>query len=146
MWTKHLNAMRAPGAPQVDVNFAVLTFNQISDPTERQRFHVMPTTFHLCRDQADALRAPAGHWLTQAPEFGRLALGSGDLDDHRLRAHLRMAGKSARAGSQWRYEPDMNGTCSGTRLHVSSCLRKEESGDHDPLLVTKSPGFPLSRG
>jgi hypothetical protein len=29
MWAKHVNAIRAPGAPQVGVNFAVLTFNQI---------------------------------------------------------------------------------------------------------------------
>lgn len=69
MWAKHVNAMRAPGAPQVDVNFAVLTFNQIKDPAERARFNAMPTTFHLQRDQVDALRALAARLLTQAPEF-----------------------------------------------------------------------------
>jgi len=47
MWAQHVNAMRVPTAPKVDVNFAVLTFNQITDPAERQRFNVMPTTFHL---------------------------------------------------------------------------------------------------
>ena len=69
MWAKHVNALRAPGEPQVDVNFAVLTFNQIKDPVEQQRFNAMPTTFHLHRDQVDALRALAGSLLTQAPEY-----------------------------------------------------------------------------
>ncbi|MEO8748069.1 MAG: patatin-like phospholipase family protein [Rhodanobacter sp.] len=69
MWANHVNAMRAPGAPQVDVNFSVLTFNQIRDPAERQQFNAMPTTFHLQSDQVDSLRALAGRLLTQAPEF-----------------------------------------------------------------------------
>ncbi len=46
MWAKHINAMRGPEAPQVDVNFAVLTFNRIRDPAEPERFNAMPTTFH----------------------------------------------------------------------------------------------------
>jgi NTE family protein len=69
MWAQHVNAMRAPGTPTVDVNFAVLTFNQIKDPAERQRFNAMPTTFNLHPDQVDALRSLAGRLLTQAPEF-----------------------------------------------------------------------------
>lgn len=69
MWAKHVNTMRPPAAPKVNVNFAVLTFNQIQDSTERQRFNAMPTTFHLQPDEVDALRALAGRLLTQAPEF-----------------------------------------------------------------------------
>lgn len=69
MWAQHVNAMRPPAAATVDVNFAVLTFNQITDSAERQRFNAMPTTFHLQRDQVDALRALAARLLTQAPEF-----------------------------------------------------------------------------
>ncbi|TAN08239.1 MAG: patatin-like phospholipase family protein [Rhodanobacteraceae bacterium] len=69
MWGRHVNAMRPPGAPRADVNFAVLTFNQIRDAAERRRFNAMPTTFHLRADQVDALRALAGRLLTQAPEF-----------------------------------------------------------------------------
>lgn len=69
MWAQHVNDMRPPGAPQVDVNFAVLTFNQIEDSTERLRFNSMPTTFHLQTEQVDALRSLAGRLLTQAPEF-----------------------------------------------------------------------------
>lgn len=68
-WAQHVNAMRAPAAPKVDVNFAVLTFNQITYPAERQRFNAMPTTFHLQTDEVDALRELAGRLLTQAPEF-----------------------------------------------------------------------------
>ena len=69
MWAQHVNAMRPPGEPRVKVDFAVLTFNQITDPAERQRFNAMPTTFHLHRAQVDALRALAGQLLTQSPEF-----------------------------------------------------------------------------
>ncbi len=69
MWAQHVNAMRAPTAPKVNVNFAVLTFNQITDPVARQRFNAMPTTFHLHPDQVDALRALSARLLMQAPEF-----------------------------------------------------------------------------
>jgi len=68
-WAQHVNAMRPPGAPKVDVNFVVLTFNQITDPAERQRFNAMPTTFHLQPAQVDALRALAGQLLDESPEF-----------------------------------------------------------------------------
>lgn len=51
------------------MNFAVLTFNQIKDPAERQRFNAMPTTFHLRPDQVDVLRALAGRLLEQSSEF-----------------------------------------------------------------------------
>jgi Predicted esterase of the alpha-beta hydrolase superfamily len=69
MWAQHVNAMRSPDEPQVKVDFAVLTFNQIADPAERQRFNAMPTTFHLRPSQVDALRALAGQLLVQSPEF-----------------------------------------------------------------------------
>ncbi|TAM94799.1 MAG: hypothetical protein EPN40_11380 [Rhodanobacteraceae bacterium] len=68
-WANHVNAMRPPVAPRVDVNFVVLTFNQIKDPAERDRFNAMPTTFHLHPAQVDALRALAGRLLGQSPEF-----------------------------------------------------------------------------
>lgn len=76
MWEKHVNAMRPPGAPQVKVDFAVLTFNQITNTVERDRFNAMPTTFRLQPAQVDALRALAGRLLEQSPEFRsfRLAL------------------------------------------------------------------------
>jgi len=69
MWEKHVNAMRPPGAPGVKVDFVVLTFNQIKNSTERDRFNAMPTTFHLQPAQVDALRALAGQLLDQSPEY-----------------------------------------------------------------------------
>lgn len=85
MWQAHVNAMRAPEAPRVKVDFAVLTFNQISDHAERDRFNAMPTTFRLQAEQVDALRGLAGQLLDQSPEFQsfRAALASdSDADAH----------------------------------------------------------------
>lgn len=84
-WQAHVNAMRAPEAPRVKVDFAVLTFNQISDHAERDRFNAMPTTFRLQAEQVDALRGLAGQLLDQSPEFQsfRAALASdSDADAH----------------------------------------------------------------
>jgi len=69
MWAQGVNAMRTPGEPKVEVDFAVITFNQITDTAERQRFNAMPTTFRLGPEQVDALRALAGRLLEQSPEF-----------------------------------------------------------------------------
>jgi len=69
MWEKHVNAMRPTGAPRVKVDFAVLTFNQIKDRVERDRFNSMPTTFRLRPVEVDALRRLAGRLLDQSPEF-----------------------------------------------------------------------------
>ena len=55
--------MACPAVGQVKVDFAVLTFNQITDPAERQRFNAMPTTFNLHPDQVDVLRTLAGRLL-----------------------------------------------------------------------------------
>lgn len=80
MWEQHVNSMRPAGSPRVKVDFAVLTFNQIKDLTERDRFDAMPTTFHLQRAQVDALRAMAGQLLTQSPEFRAFLHGIGAPD------------------------------------------------------------------
>ena len=64
-----VNAMRTPGEPKVKVDFAVITFDQITDTAERQRFNAMPTTYRLGPEQVDALRALAGRLLEQSPEF-----------------------------------------------------------------------------
>ncbi|TAL85650.1 MAG: patatin-like phospholipase family protein [Rhodanobacter sp.] len=86
MWQKHVNAMRPPDTPQVKVDFAVLTFNQISDRAERARFNAMPTTFHLQPAQVDALRALAGRLLEASPEFqafrSALAADPGPVHPH----------------------------------------------------------------
>lgn len=75
MWEQHVNAMRPPGAAPVKVDFAVLTFNQISDAAERDRFNAMPTTFRLQAGQVDDLRALAGRLLDQSPEFQAFLAG-----------------------------------------------------------------------
>ena len=69
MWEKHVNAMRVAGTPLVKVDFAVLTFNQITDRAERERFNSMPTTFRLRPVEVDALRTLAGQLLDESPEF-----------------------------------------------------------------------------
>ena len=69
MWADGVNAKRALPEPKVKVDFAVITFNQITDTAERQRFNAMPTTFRLGPEQVDSLRALAGRLLEQSPEF-----------------------------------------------------------------------------
>ena len=56
MWAQGINAERTPSEPKVELDFAVITFNQITDAAERQRFNAMPTTFQLGSEQVDALR------------------------------------------------------------------------------------------
>ncbi len=75
MWERHVNSLRPPGATPVKVDFAVLTFNQISDAAERDRFNAMPTTFRLRAGQVDDLRALAGRLLDQSPEFQAFLAG-----------------------------------------------------------------------
>ena len=70
MWAQRVNGMRPAGAPAVTLDFAVLTFSQIADDTERQRFNSMPTTFRLRPVEVDALRSLAGRLLDRSPEFG----------------------------------------------------------------------------
>ncbi len=75
MWEQHVNAMRPAGSPQVKVDFAVLTFNQIANPAERDRFNAMPTTISLQARQVDDLRALAGRLLDESPEFQSFLAG-----------------------------------------------------------------------
>jgi NTE family protein len=69
MWGDQANAARPPGAPRVEVHFAVLTFNQIADRDTRERFNAMPTTFRLESDDVDALIAQSRTLLERSPEF-----------------------------------------------------------------------------
>lgn len=69
MWESHVNAMRVQGEPRVKVHFAILTFNQIQDPTLRARFNAMPTTFRLRTDEVDALIVQAKALLERSPEY-----------------------------------------------------------------------------
>gem|GEM_PF-3979254 len=68
-WADHVNAQRGADAHQVEVNFSVLTFDQVKDKEERATFDAMPTTFHLQPEQVDALRQLSGNLLDQSEEF-----------------------------------------------------------------------------
>ena len=69
MWQDHVNSMRPPGEPKVKVSFALLVFDQIKDPSVRERFNAMPTTFRLSADQVDSLIAESGQLLELSPEY-----------------------------------------------------------------------------
>lgn len=69
MWQDHVNAARPPGAPEVKVHFAILTFDQIADRETRDQFNAMPTTFRLKADQVDALIEQSGTLLKRSTEF-----------------------------------------------------------------------------
>ncbi|MEJ7746162.1 MAG: patatin-like phospholipase family protein [Luteimonas sp.] len=69
MWGAHVNAMRPPGEPGVTVDFAVLTFDQISDRPTRDQFNAMPTTFRLGPGEVDALIAEPARLLEQSPQY-----------------------------------------------------------------------------
>lgn len=79
MWAERANAVRALDDPQVEVQFAVLTFDQLDDAATRERFNAMPTTFRLGADEVDALIMEAGELLRRSPEVGRLLER---LEDH----------------------------------------------------------------
>ena len=68
-WADHVNTQRSADAHQVEVNFSVLTFDQVKDKEERATFDAMPTTFHLQPEQVDALRQLSGNLLDQSEEF-----------------------------------------------------------------------------
>lgn len=78
MWESHVNAMRGPGEPKVKVHFAVLTFNQIQDPTLRARLNAMPTTFRLRTDEVDVLIGQAKALLRKSPEFNEFLKDLGE--------------------------------------------------------------------
>ena len=69
MWEERANSMRAPDEPKVKVHFVVLTFDQIEDRAERDRFNAMPTTFRLTPDQVSALIAEPRRLLARSPEY-----------------------------------------------------------------------------
>lgn len=69
MWESHVNSLRLPDEPKVKVDFVVLSFDQIEDRGDRERFNAMPTTFRLRSDQVDALIAEARRLLDKSPEY-----------------------------------------------------------------------------
>jgi len=69
MWESQINAQRQPEDVPVTVDFSVLTFGQIENTNERDRFNNMPTTFQLNPDQVDLLIAEPARMLQNSPEF-----------------------------------------------------------------------------
>lgn len=69
MWEQRINALRGPAAAHVRVHFSVLTFNQITDPNERDYFDALPTSLRLEPQAVDAVRRLAGRLLEDSPEF-----------------------------------------------------------------------------
>ncbi len=69
MWQDHVNTMRAADEPKVKVNFAILTFDQITDTAVRERFNAMPSTFRLSPGEVDALVEESGRLLRQSSEY-----------------------------------------------------------------------------
>lgn len=85
MWQDHVNAMRGPDEPKVDVNFSILTFEQIEDLEDRRRFNEMPTTFQLQPQAVDALISKSRNLLERSSEyraFVQRANASGAGDAH----------------------------------------------------------------
>lgn len=68
-WGNYLNAQRSPAEPKVKIHFVTLTFNQISDPAEREYFNAIPTTLALPEQEIDATRDLAGRLLEGSQEF-----------------------------------------------------------------------------
>jgi uncharacterized peroxidase-related enzyme len=87
-WAEGVN--RRPsrkGKPPVDVQFAVLTYDQIRDPAERRRFNAIPTTLSLPAQQVDEMRTRAKRLLRESPEFRRFVAQSRRSASNALRQH-----------------------------------------------------------
>ncbi|HRK70939.1 MAG TPA: patatin-like phospholipase family protein [Micropepsaceae bacterium] len=68
MWEQTANARRAPDAPRVRVHFAAITFDDIVDPAERERFNAMPTSLSLPPQDVDDLAAMSAQLVKALPE------------------------------------------------------------------------------
>ncbi len=60
------------GGPQRHAYFALVTFDSLKDPAERQYFKRVPTRLQLPKEQIDKLREVAGRLLRESPGFQRL--------------------------------------------------------------------------
>lgn len=69
MWAQRINASRGTNTPPVNVYFSMLTFNNITDPTERNYFETLPTTFRLEPQAINALSRLAGQLLDASPDY-----------------------------------------------------------------------------
>jgi NTE family protein len=69
MWADGINARRGPGTPKVDVAFATLTFDDIDDPQEKERYNAIPTALSLPEKDVDDLETLAARLVRKSPEI-----------------------------------------------------------------------------
>ncbi|WP_175095341.1 patatin-like phospholipase family protein [Methylocystis silviterrae] len=69
-WADHVSARPSrTGKPPVDLQFAVLTFDNIRDAAQRRAFNDVPTSFALEAQQVDFVRSMGKRLLFESPEF-----------------------------------------------------------------------------
>ena len=69
-WADHVSARPSrKGKAPIDLQFAVLTFDNIRDAEQRRAFNEVPTSLTLDSQQVDFVRATAKQMLLDAPEF-----------------------------------------------------------------------------
>ena len=73
-WADIVNSRRAPRAAKVRVHFVSLTFDDIADHSERQKFNAIPTNLSLTHQQVEDVVALAPRLLDRSPEFHRFRL------------------------------------------------------------------------
>lgn len=69
MWVDRINARRKPGAAKVTVDFATLTFDDIRDVKQRERFNAIPTALSLPAADVDDLEVLARQLVQQSPSI-----------------------------------------------------------------------------
>ena len=65
-------AFSPDSVPQVEFYPIDITFENIADPAERERFMNLPTSFVLPADDVDSLRSMAGRLLRQSEPYRKL--------------------------------------------------------------------------
>lgn len=73
MWADRINARRKPGATKVSVDFATLTFDDIQDTKQRERFNAIPTALSLPEADVDDLEVLAHQLIQQSPDIQNFA-------------------------------------------------------------------------
>lgn len=73
-WADEVNARRAPRAAKVRVHFVSLTFDDIQDRSERQKFNAIPTNLSLTPEQVKAVESLPPTLLARSQEFQKFLL------------------------------------------------------------------------
>lgn len=73
-WADEVNARRAPRAAKVRVHFVSLTFDDIQDRSERQKFNAIPTNLSLTPEQVKSVESLPATLLASSQEFQKFLL------------------------------------------------------------------------